>query len=299
MNNPLKCNRWRNSGLAAVGISLTACHAQTNDATSAPPLFGGQGATVEAVEAVDGSSQDPSTAIGPCHVVRPPGDRPLIDDFEDGDNQAFKVFEREGWWWSTSDGTEGAKLHPPAHAFVPETLPEGDRQLESTFAAHLSAAGQENWGAAWGTTLRWVGDGIRCPFNASRFVGVRFVAKGEGTVTMQFPIPATVPANEDMGQCESKCWDLHGKPVMLTGEWQEFVVPFEKLQQGGWGIDSRFDTERLLGIQFSAKTAKQPVDFWIDDLQFITEEQLAQWRAGGPLGFAATAALAWSTETTF
>jgi hypothetical protein len=71
------------------------------------------------------------------------------------------------------------------------------------------------------------------------------------------------------GQCKQNCWDSHGKILFLTDQWQEFSIPWEKLQQEGWGAQARFDPARLIQIAFKIAVKDLPVDFWIDDLTFL------------------------------
>ena len=44
------------------------------------------------------------------------------------------------------------------------------------------AAGQTEWGVVWGSALNWTKNGLKCPLNVSAFAGLRFRAKGPGTV---------------------------------------------------------------------------------------------------------------------
>jgi hypothetical protein len=57
--------------------------------------------------------------------------------------------------------------------------------------------------------------------------------------------------------------------VQLTEQWQPFVVRWEKLQQGGWGGEARFDPARLLNLNFSVNGKDLPVEFWLDDIRFF------------------------------
>lgn len=250
-------------------------------ATSRPAVFGNEGAVIQAK-----ASTQP-TAMGSCGEVKPAGTRALVDDFEDGDGQAFKVTGREGWWWSSSDDTPNARLLPAAGAFRPERLPDDEVSRKSAYAAHLAGAGQTGWGAAWGTSLRWVGEGRECPFNASRFAGLRLRARGTGDVKLMLPTPPTVPLQEEFGECEKQCWDSYGYTLHLRPEWQEFVVPFSQLQQGGWGHEAEFDPRRLLGVNFTVGPGALPVDFWIDDLAFVTAAEIDAWYAAAPSPVAA------------
>ena len=252
--------------LGAFALSIASC--TTKDQPSAPPVFGGQGAVVAAPKEMPLPPAEPtSETTGPCSDVAA-SDVSLLDDFEDGDNKLFKGFQREGWWFVATDSTEGSKVRPPAGKFAPERLPKDKASKDNLFAGHFSAEGQKEWGVVWGTTLRWVSQGVRCPLNASSFGGIRFRAKGPGSITVKFGIPATTPAEGD-GACKQKCYDFHAKLVILSDRWDAYEVHFDRVQQGGWGTDARFDPSRLMSLNFAAGPKDLPVDLWVDDIEFL------------------------------
>jgi hypothetical protein len=241
-----------------------------------PPVFGGQGASVSAGKETPLPAETaPPKPSGPCAAPSPPGDVALIDDFEDGDAKPFKAFQREGWWFGANDATEGGKMSPPSGQFAPVRLPQGQASKLNAFAAHFTAEGYRKWGAVWGTSLNWAKDGIRCPFNASAFAGVKFRAKGPGLIKIQFGMPETVPV-EYGGACKSNCYDSHGSAVLLGDKWDDYVVPWEVLQQGGWGAEARFDPARILGVNFSVLVKDLPSDFWLDDVKFLTQAEATE-----------------------
>jgi hypothetical protein len=191
-----------------------------------------------------------------------------VEDFEDGDNRLFGGFEREGYWYTATDKTPGSSVFPPEGKFEASKLPEGEATLDNAWAAHFSADGEKDWGATWGTTLRHVGTRAKCSLNVGNFRGLRFRARGKGTVSLRFGMPETVAA-EYGGRCVERCWDLHGVTLHLSEGWQVREVRWEQLQQGGWGKSVRFDPKHLLGAEFMAAPANLPADFWIDDLEWI------------------------------
>lgn len=205
---------------------------------------------------------------GPCAKAPPPGQDAMLDDFEDGNHQLFKTYHREGWWFTADDGTEGAKVFPEKGEFKATPLPEGESTAENEMALHMAAEGMTNWGVGWGTTLRWKDGGLSCPFNGSHFEGIRFRAKGPGTIKLKINTIETSPPDNG-GICKEGCWDAHTKVIRLTEQWQEYFVRWDSLQQEGWGTDSRFDSTRLLALNFTAGPDLLPVDFWVDDVRFI------------------------------
>ena len=255
-------------GLAACGGSKAAGTA------SAPAVFGGQGATIGAPKEMPlpADSGGQKRASGPCAEPSPPSDVALLDDFEDGDQAAFKGFQREGWWFAAADSTEGAKLSPDHGSFRPERLPVAESNRENVFAAHLKAEGQKDWGVVWGVSLRWESKGIRCPLNVSPFAGIRLRAKGPATVRVAFGTPETEPP-ESGGTCTSSCYDVHGKLVYLSDHWEDYLVRWDRLEQQGWGTEARFDPARIVSLQLAVKPPDLPVDFWIDDVSFVAEPE--------------------------
>lgn len=245
-------------------------------------MFGGQGAEVQGEDSHPLTAEtDGPQVTGPCATPPPPGESPLLDDFEDGNNQLFKTYHREGWWFTATDGSPGEVIEPPKSGFTASPLPPEEATDENEMAVHFKASGQTDWGASLGTTLRWKRDDLTCGFNASAFDGIEFRAKGPGTVQVKFSIPATTPP-ENGGVCEERCWDTHTKVIRLKKDWKNYVVRFEQLQQGGWGADARFEPERLLSLNFHLGASDLPADFWIDDLRFIEKGKGPVNRKHGP-----------------
>lgn len=254
----------------ALGAVLVACAPGASDK---PAVFGGEGAKIaETPLAKAGAESDAeredAEARGPCANPAPASDRLEVDDFEDADNKIFKVFEREGWWYTATDGTAGEQVFPDKGTFAPVPLPAAEASADNEYAAHLTAAGQTDWGVVWGTTLKWIRKGVGCPFNATGFAGFEFRAKGPATLWVNFPTPDTTP-KEMGGRCSDKCWDSYGKLIRVKEGWNHYQIRWNQLQQEGWGTDAQFDLERLMNINFAAKTNALPADVWIDDLKFL------------------------------
>jgi hypothetical protein len=238
-------------------------------------VFGGEGAQVEGPDSQPLGPEDERPQLtGPCAKAPPPGKDAKLDDFEDGDHQLFKTYHREGWWFTADDGTEGATFIPPKGEFKGTPLPEGERTSDNELAVHMKADGLKDWGIVWGTTLRWKDGGLSCPFNASHFDGIRFRAKGAGELKLKISTIETSPPDNG-GVCKEGCWDAHGKVIRLEESWRDYYVRWEDLQQEGWGKDSRFDTTRLLALNFTAAPAMLPIELWVDDVAFIEKGEVA------------------------
>lgn len=256
-------------------LTLSALFAIAGCASGAEadPVFGGEGASIDARQTpLDQAAPEEDT--GPCAQAKPASDLKLIEDFEDADNQLFKGFEREGWWYVAVDETNG-QVSPTVGDFKATALPEGEATLENKYALYGTASGFKDWGVVWGTTMRWVNDGLKCPFNASKFVGLKFRAKGKGELVLKIGNPLTVPG-EFEGKCKERCWDMHNKKIPLAEQWQTHIVRWDRVQQGGWGAQAEFDPERLLGLNFSVDGRALPIEFWLDDIEFIVEGELAE-----------------------
>jgi hypothetical protein len=245
--------------------SLLACSPQSDKPAA---VFGGQGAKVgspdeKPLPAGAGTLQP----IGPCGKHGPVSDAALIDDFEDGDARIFKAFERDGFWFTAGDNTAGSTVSPSG-SFAPELLPPAESAKDNRYAAHFKAAGQTQWGALLGTALNWTQKGLKCPINLAGFAGLRFRAKGPGSVRVALAVPEVTP-KDGGGTCTEGCYDNHGKLFLLTESWETYDMRWEKMAQAGWGTDARFTPERIVSLTFSGAVKDLPLEFWLDDIELI------------------------------
>lgn len=250
-----------NGSLVAL-LLLVACQKTDNQ----PTVFGGEGAQVADEKPLSEGAGKPE-ALGPCGKAGPVSDAALIDDFEDGNDRIFKSFERDGFWFAASDKTEGSTITPNA-PFAAELLPDAEAQKDNRYAAHLTAAGEKDWGVVWGTALHWTREGIKCPLNVSAFSGVRFRAKGPGTIRVSVAVPEVTP-KEGGGTCADRCYDAHGKVFLLSNSWDTYEMRWERMQQGGWGTEARFTPERVVNLAVNVDVKSLPIDLWLDDVELI------------------------------
>jgi hypothetical protein len=270
--------------LAALAGGCTA-HAAAEE----PAVFGGEGASLKIRgETPLPTGPDAQAPLAACGRVVPASEVALLDDFEDNDSRVFKGYQREGWWFSTADDSAGS-LVPEKGKFQPEALPAAEATGDNHYAGHFAASGFKDWGAVWGNTLSWTDAGIRCPLNGSHFEALRFRARGDGTVNVRFAMPET-QAREFGGQCTDRCYDFHAKRVTLTEQWTEYVVRFDRLQQGGWGREVRFNPGSITGLMFSVDGNSPPVDFWVDDIEFVPKGESAPAARAAPAATGAGAA---------
>jgi hypothetical protein len=268
--------------LVALAISCGKSSESPNEQTSDPdPVFGGS------VGENGGSSSGGNAATGgtpgvlPCETLSPSGDFPLIDNFDDGDLRVSPGdSNREGFWFYLGDD-KGTYSHD-ATQFVPSPGGVGN----SVFAAHFGGDGFSDWGFGIGTGLARRTVSHTCPVDATLFAGVRFRARGqlgpenEGHARITLSVPDTLDQQWG-GRCTANCGDVHQRYFPLCPEWRQYVFSFEDFQQGGWGNPVVLDPTELVQLHFEVSPngtpgglANQPADVWIDDIRFVTADEV-------------------------
>jgi len=265
--------------LVAGGLSLglgllAACSgSDRGPGFSLPSSFFGGGVTGVEQPALAGASPTAPAGSGgggsvlpdPCAVV-PEGQLALIDDFEDADQDAVPEVDREAYWFPIDDMTKGSIV--PEKAF-PGGSPGGAHG--SAQAAHITASGFTDWGAAFAANISYLHNNLRCPFNARHFSGYRFFARGSGNVFVTLQIPEII---EDQygGTCRPSagdvCYDAHGIWITLTPDWKPYSFKWSDFKQRGFGKQAPFNPGTIMSLQFSMEKAQLPVDFWLDDVSF-------------------------------
>jgi poly(3-hydroxybutyrate) depolymerase len=187
------------------------------------------------------------------------GDAPEISDFE-GDT--LHVLENEGrggaGWYTSDDGSDG----------------ELSVELKSG-AMHVISESWSVWGAGIGVVIGpAVSDTKHCYYDASRYAGVRFRAKGSGTFRFNVGSFANYPVSIG-GSCDKpgdNCLDWPGGTGTLTGEWRTYEFPFCALKAAGWsGGTMPIDSTQLIDFFFLLPNG-QSKELWIDDLAFFTTQ---------------------------
>jgi len=193
----------------------------------------------------------------------PAGTVARIDDFNDGNSIATSEPNREAYWFTIHDDSPGILV--PLSEFKPVA-----GGLDGSLAAHITASGYSIWGAAFAANISHK-EATRCPYNASAFAGVRFVAKGHGAVRVLLSMPEVV--DKDFGgACDPTrgqvCYDTHGSFIAPSDEYRVFELPWADFKQRGFGTQIPFDPKTILNLQFSFEVAELPIDFWVDDVSF-------------------------------
>jgi polyhydroxybutyrate depolymerase len=184
-----------------------------------------------------------------------------VDDFNDHNLLLPSNEKRAGEWYRLMDDTGGcATLSVDAGASP---------------ALRFRGGGFRGWGAGFGTALAWssAAAGL-CTYDASAYSGVRFKAKGNATLRVNFASRASAFVSKG-GTCPDSdgCFDQQGRNLSLSGDFQTFDVSFCSLSQAGFGPPlGELDTTQLTNVHFLVQT-KADFDVWLDDLELIPRRE--------------------------
>jgi endoglucanase len=190
-----------------------------------------------------------------------------IEDGEDNNNQVIVKDGRNGYIYTFAD-TNGTKVSP---------------ELGSTFAQTPGGAQGSAYAAcAKGTVvlagIAYAGLGFNLvdpekPVDLSKYDGIAFrLRRGSDStqrLRMKVPDTATHPAG---GQCTDKCFNDFGVDLIMSEEWQQFMIPFSEMKQmGGWGSPRppSIDKTKIYSLQFQVLEKQKNFDFCVDDIALI------------------------------
>jgi len=170
---------------------------------------------------------------------------------------------RVGYWYTYIDSSAGSTITPPATE--DPTLPDvvSPARAASTHAMH--ASGIFSLFAGMGLLINApVLNDPWSTFDASRYTGITFWAKGMGTVRILLQIPATV-ATQYHGTCTiSACMGaVSSSRALSPTTWVQISIPFSSLTSG----NATFLPSALAAVEFQPTTGGQ-FDLWIDDVSF-------------------------------
>lgn len=188
-------------------------------------------------------------------------------------------------------------------------------ETECTFVARTWGDGQSGWGAGMGVDLNGEA-GEKNPIDASAYAGIGFFIRGSArnnAVRVNVQDVRTTPESAGaadlrrLARCESfylddagevtasgPCNDHYGRPVAVTDEWTWVELPFNCLNNGGWGFgglppNADFRPDLVVGVQFQITGADpadtgslppgatlMPFDFAIDNLSFLERSRVEQ-----------------------
>jgi hypothetical protein len=188
----------------------------------------------------------------------------MIDDLEDNDDTILANDKRLGSWYTYHDDESTGAEQTPGTAFKPTAGGAED----SKYAAATKGKGYKSY-AGMGFDLNNDGKTVKA-YDASKFKGISFLAKGD--VDLRVGISTTATVNEkDGGGCtagDDKCDDTHGVDITTDKEWGKFDIPFAKIKQEGWGQAAEFDPKTVLSVTFTVPE-NASFDFAIDDVGFF------------------------------
>jgi endoglucanase len=184
----------------------------------------------------------------------------LIDDAEDKDNQVVKSEGREGYWFTFVD-TEGSTIAPKGEFTMAEGGPPGSKYAARA-KGHLAASGKSLYAG-----LGFAFTSPKSPYDASKYKGVSFWAKGPGKIRFKAPDVNTTPEGD---KC-SDCYNDFGVELYLSDQWTRYTIPFEKLaQQPGWGDRTpAVAKDALFALQWQYSTPNTDYDIWIDNIELV------------------------------
>ena len=202
------------------------------------------------------AQQSARLANDPC-VGRAPGagSQPLIDDFEDGDDEISPLEGRAGFWrWAREIDAPGT-----APALIP--VPRPDATRANRLAQHVKGGQLLDWGATVEFDFR-----PAC-YDASKYVGVSFQARGPGRVYVAPRERSVIPIAEG-GSCEADCYNPHVAKIELESVGRTDQVRWSELRQRGIGKPA-LDARHLHSLAFLIRPEDTPYDVWLDDLRFL------------------------------
>lgn len=245
-------------GAIALFLFCCACSEKNQQTPEDPSGLGGGGG---AATSEPGENPDLGE-FAACAPVAESDEVLLIDDFEAG----LQTVGSSGGRWISFDDRSGGQ-------FEWETVSaEGDEGA----TLHVAAQDFREW-SSFGVDVRASeGPEARCALDAKDFKGVRFSARGKGTLRVRAGTVGTLPTI-DGGTCPSgeACYDQPGAFVRLTSEPQVFEIPFCGMRIQGWGAPpTRWDPGELVHIHFVIQSLFQTNGFevWLDDLELYRED---------------------------
>lgn len=208
----------------------------------------------------------PSIAAAPTNSGKSPpnpclrrvvaaGHRPLIDDFEDGDDAVLSAEGRAGFWRWARD-TDAPNSAP---ALLPN--PRLDAGAANHWAIHVKGGRLLEWGAVVEFNFN-----PAC-YDASVYQGLSFQAKGPGRVFVAPREVGTIPQSEG-GTCLNDCYNPHVKKVELDRQWKTYRIEWHEFEQRGYGRPP-VDPKQLHSIAFLIRIEDTPYDLWFDDVSFL------------------------------
>ncbi len=195
--------------------------------------------------------------IDPCNERRvAKGRQPLIDDFEDGDDEVARLEGRSGLWRWVRD--TDLPRSSPALLPIPRPNPRPGNQL----AVHVKGGRLLDWGAVVEFNF------VPGCYDASVYQGLSFQAKGPGRIFVAPREVGVIPVALG-GSCTEDCHNAHVKKIELSAQWKTYEVRFSEVEQRGYNKPA-FNPSRLNSLAFQIHPEDTPYDVWLDDVRFLS-----------------------------
>lgn len=192
----------------------------------------------------------------------------LIDDMESGTGNICQTTGRRGMWYTYVDSELDSSITPlPDSATLPELM-STPRTTTSTRAMRISGYYTTYAGLAAWLNITARGD-VPGTYNGSSYTGIKFYAKGKGSLIVVGQNPATEKVMYG-GSCPdtADCAGNQYAAGTLSTDWKSYTVPFSYLEGG---YVTPFDPSRIWSLEFmfySYGDVSTSFDLWVDDLSF-------------------------------
>ena len=205
---------------------------------------------------------------------------------EDQDDQIVIHEGRDGYWYTSVDSAGSTVAPLPSEKIVMTDLASGDSGAGngSTRVFHVSGKSQPTsvsgaWGALGGFDFVRVSGGMKQPYDAHIYKGIRFWAKAATAntqVRLRLPLRDTT-AGTAGSKCTPNtgttttmsCDDIHFKLVSFGTTWTRYDAVWADFVQTGFGYQVKpLDPATLVSVQFLILQGSSG-EIWIDDISFI------------------------------
>jgi len=248
---------WSSSLLSAAVLLLVLAPKFASDPLISAEHSAGPGALPELPTSTPSASPSSNPrAKDPCaQGAIASGSEPMIDDFEDGDDAIRPSEGRVGFWrWAR-------EIDEPRSAPALIPVPRPDATRTNRFAQHVKGGQLLDWGATVEVDFR-----PAC-YDASRYAGLSFQARGPGRIYIAARERAVIPIAEG-GSCELDCHNPHVAKVELESSFRTYQIRWTELRQRGIGKPA-LDARHLHSLAFLIRAEDTPYDVWLDDVRFL------------------------------
>ena len=246
------------SAASAIALFASACSDDKSSAAPEDPTLVSSAVEESSSSAADKNDQESSssdsTAVSSSSVAAPTNGL-LLDDMEDGDGGTLIG---SGWYTYNDNDNDAASVitTPVDDAGNPIASPT-DNGSAYAFKVEFTL---DKGSYAYDPYVGW-GFAIPSDIDVSKYAGVRYSYKGAAHYIH-------VETSDVLD------YDVHLSAVKKSDTWTTVTIDFNDLVQGGWGTAVAFNPANVNVISFQAKGNGKVDSVMIDDIYFITEEDL-------------------------